>query len=66
MLWKALSSVLTLFFTVKFVILVSGRNLPCDKNSENISDEIFGHMIGYGNNSRKFPLNSQEMTTYCR
>ncbi len=66
MLVKVIYSFIVLFTLKDLYIFVMGRSLGCTKSSEKIADDMFGHMIGYGNNSRKFPINNNELTTYCR
>lgn len=41
-------------------------DLPCTKQAEADVDVVFGRMSGYGNGSRSFPLNENELGTYCK
>ncbi|CAG2110109.1 unnamed protein product, partial [Medioppia subpectinata] len=52
-------------FCVLFVYHVLCRQLACNKASEKTADSMFGHMVGYGNNSRGFPETEVEMHKYC-
>ena len=40
--------------------------LPCTKQAEADVDVVFGRMSGYGNVSRLFPSNQDELNEYCR
>ncbi|XP_054152482.1 uncharacterized protein LOC128951258 [Oppia nitens] len=54
--------VINLLYIVCHVLCVQ---LTCNKSSERTADTMFGHMVGYGNNSRRFPENDDEMQKYC-
>lgn len=41
-------------------------DLPCTKAAEADVDVVFGRMSGYGNGSRSFPLNENELSSYCK
>nr|XP_027203418.1 uncharacterized protein LOC113797262 [Dermatophagoides pteronyssinus] len=40
--------------------------LPCKKGAEGEVDAVFGRMSGYGNVSRPFPTDQQELNNYCK
>ena len=40
--------------------------LPCTKQAEADVDVVFGRMSGYGNVSRSFPSNQNELNDYCK
>ena len=42
------------------------RELPCTKQAESDVDVVFGRMSGYGNVSRTFPSNENELNQYCK
>ncbi len=41
-------------------------DLPCTKQAEADVDVVFGRMSGYGNGSRSFPINENELGSYCK
>lgn len=40
--------------------------LPCKKGAEGEVDAVFGRISGYGNVSRPFPTDQQELSDYCK
>lgn len=42
------------------------NELPCTKQAEADVDVVFGRMSGYGNVSRPFPSNQDELNDYCK
>lgn len=42
------------------------KELPCTKDAEAQVDTVFGRMSGYGNISRPFPSNEEQLSKYCK